>query len=175
MTKKLQEYQGLYKEYTATIRLGQTTPSFDLETEVDQAKAVEHLTESMVVEAVEGFAGEQMQTPPVFSAVKVEGERAYKSARKGKEVQLDPRPITIYAIGVTAWESPFVSLRVACSKGTYIRSLARDIGEKLDVGGHLTELRRTAIGTFKVDDALDVREAADRIHAWRRGRQEEDV
>lgn len=172
MTKKLQEYQGLYKEYTGTIKLGQTTPSYDLETEVDKEYDATGVTEEQVKEVIESFVGDQEQVPPVFSAVKVKGQRAYKAARKGREVKLDPRPITIYAFELIAWESPCIKFRVACSKGTYIRSLARDIGEKLGVGGHLVELRRTAIGTFRIEDALDVNEAADRIYGWRKEQEE---
>jgi tRNA pseudouridine55 synthase len=168
MTKQINEYQALYKEYTGEIRLGQTTPSFDLETEVDSEKDIAHLTEEMIREAAESFVGEQMQVPPVFSAVKVDGKRAYESARKGQEVKLAPKPIQIFAFDITAINLPIISFQIACTKGTYIRSIARDIGEKLSTGGHLTALRRTAIGTFKVEDALDVNEAVNRIYDWRR-------
>lgn len=168
MTKQINEYQALYKEYTGDICLGKTTPSFDLETEVDSEKDISHLTEEMIREAANSFIGEQMQVPPVFSAVKVDGKRAYKSAREGKTVKLEPRPIQIFAFEITAITLPIISFQIACSKGTYIRSIARDIGEKLNVGGHLTTLRRTAIGPFRVEDALDVTFAADKIYDWRR-------
>ena len=171
MTKSINEYQALYKEYTGEIRLGQTTPSFDLETEVDSEKNISHLTEEMIQEAAASFVGEQMQVPPVFSAVKVDGKRAYESARKGKEVKLEPKPIQIFAFEVTSINLPTISFQIACTKGTYIRSIARDMGEKLNVGGHLTALRRTAIGTFKVEDSLDVNEAVERINEWRARRE----
>jgi tRNA pseudouridine55 synthase len=171
MTKQIEAYQAMFKEYTGTFCLGQTTPSFDLETEVDASCDISGLSEAQVREAAAGFVGEQQQVPPIFSAVKVDGKRAYQAARKGKEVVLEAKPIAIHAFEVEALRLPEVDFRIACSKGTYIRAIARDLGERLGVGAHLAALRRTAIGEFRVEDAIGVAEAVERIGAWRK-RQE---
>jgi tRNA pseudouridine55 synthase len=158
MTKNIESYQALEKEYTGTIVLGKTTPSYDLETEVDQELPIDHLTEAQVRAVIPQFLGEQSQLPPMFSAVKVDGKRLYQHARKGQEVQRDPRPIHIYSLEFTRIALPEVDFRVCCSKGTYVRTLAHDIGAALGVGGHLSALRRTAIGEFRIEQAQALNE-----------------
>jgi tRNA pseudouridine55 synthase len=153
-TKQVPSLQDKEKEYVATFLLGATTPSFDLETEIDKEYPTDHITRDKIDNVAKSFVGPQMQIPPLFSAKFVNGGRAYKLARKGVDMQLDPSPIVIYAMEVMEYQHPRVTLKVKCSKGTYIRSLARDFGERLDSGAHLVELRRTAIGDFKVDDAF---------------------
>ena len=155
------------KEYTGEFHLGCTTPSYDLETEIENEVDISHITSEMIHNAVTQFLGEQQQVPPVFSAVKVDGKRAYKSARKGEKVKIDPRTITIHEFEITSIDLPKVTFRVKCSKGTYIRTLANDFGKALGVGAHLSALRRTAIGDFRVEDALTIDELTDRIQAWR--------
>jgi tRNA pseudouridine55 synthase len=155
-TKKIDDFQGLEKEYTGTFRLGATTPCFDLEKEIDQLYPWEHITNEMIQAAVQELSGTYDQMPPVFSAKKVNGRRAYKYARKNKEVELQPRTITISAFETTRIEMPDIDFRVICSKGTYIRALARDLGTKLDSGAHLTALCRTRIGPYHLRDAFDV-------------------
>ncbi len=155
-TKKIEELQAEEKEYTGTIRLGATTPSFDLETEIDQTFPTEHLTEETLDAARRQFLGEIMQRPPVFSAIKVGGKRAYESARRGSELELPARPVFIKEFEIARVALPDVEFRVACGKGTYLRSLARDFGEAVGSGGHLTELRRTRSGGFSVEDAWQV-------------------
>lgn len=157
-TKEINNYMGLDKEYTGTFFIGATTPCFDLEKPVDQTFPVEHITNELLQEVVKSFTGEQMQVPPVFSAVMVDGKRAYNLARAGKEVELKPRPIVIHEFELTEIALPSVSFRIVCSKGTYIRSIARDFGLALNSGAHLTALRRTRIGTFLVDKALSPQE-----------------
>lgn len=158
-TKRIDELQASDKEYIATIRLGATTPSFDLETEIDETRPFEHITEKDVREALKKFEGDIMQVPPIFSAVKIDGKRAYKYARKGREVELKAKPITISEIELVAISMPEIIVKVRCSKGTYIRSLARDIGEILGCGAHLTDLRRTRVGDFSIDRCLSLEEA----------------
>lgn len=155
-TKQMTQYQDMEKAYEAQIRLGATTPSFDLETEVDQSYPWEHITKDMLEEALIKLSGPQDQMPPVFSAKSVDGKRAYVSARKGIKVELKKHPITIHKMEIQSIDLPNLSVHVECSKGTYIRSLARDLGEKLNSGGHLTGLRRTRIGPYKVEDALSL-------------------
>ncbi|GJM60760.1 tRNA pseudouridine(55) synthase TruB [Persicobacter diffluens] len=161
MTKQIEHFQGQEKEYTGTITLGQTTPSHDLETEVENEKDITHLTEEMVKAAVNGFLGEIEQIPPMHSAIKVNGQRLYKAARKGKTVEVKPRNVVIHEFEITNIDFPKVDFRIVCSKGTYIRSIARDFGEKLEVGGHLSALRRTRIGEFKVEDARQIQDFID--------------
>jgi tRNA pseudouridine55 synthase len=156
MTKRIDEYQGMPKEYTGTFVLGKTTPSFDLETEVRQVSSIAHLTEADIRKATSQFLGEQQQIPPIFSAVMVNGKRAYEIARKGKEVALAPKPIRIEAFDITDIRGEEIDFRIQCSKGTYIRSIARDFGEQLGVGAYLSALRRTAIGDFRVENAYQV-------------------
>jgi len=153
-TKQIIQYQDLDKLYEAQIRLGATTPSFDLETEVDKTYPWEHISLAMVEKSILAFTGELEQLPPIFSAKSVDGKRAYKMARKGKQVDLKYQHIIIHRMEVLAFEPPHLSIQVECSKGTYIRSLARDIGSDLRSGAHLTGLRRTQIGPYKVAEAV---------------------
>lgn len=153
-TKKITEYQKLPKEYTGIIHLGATTPTYDLESEPENFLPYEHLAEEQIYAAAQSFTGELQQTPPIHSAIKKDGKRAYELARAGKEIKLEPRTITISAFEITAINLPEVHFRVACSTGTYIRSLANDFGAALGCGGYLQELRRTKIGTFNVSEAL---------------------
>lgn len=153
-TKEIDQIQAQEKEYTGTFRLGQTTPSFDLETPVDQEQAYEHLTEADLHAALLPFLGLIEQTPPLFSAVKINGERAYEVARRGDEAEIKSKQVTIKEFELTRIALPEVDFRVVCSKGTYIRSLARDYGVALGVGAHLTKLVRTRIGEYRLADAL---------------------
>jgi tRNA pseudouridine55 synthase len=156
-TKTISSIQDTEKEYKGTITIGGTTPSYDLESEIDRTFATDHITEQLIVETATTFIGEQDQMPPIFSAKQVDGKRAYELARKGKEVKLDPKRISINEFEVTAIRNSQnleVDFRVSCSKGTYIRSLAHDFGKALNSGAHLSALRRTRIGDFKVEDAL---------------------
>lgn len=153
-TKRIDELQAGEKEYTATIRLGATTPGFDLEKEIDAVFPYEHITRELVVEALGTMTGEVDQIPPVFSAKKVEGERAYDKARRGEHQELEPKRVQISEIELLDFSLPDVRVRIVCSRGTYIRSIARDLGIKLQSGGHLTELRRTRSGEFTLDNAL---------------------
>lgn len=160
-TKRIEELQLGRKEYTATLQLGATTPSYDLEHEIDATFPTEHITAEAVREVLTRFTGEIEQVPPVFSACKVDGKRAYDLARKGKDVELKAKRITIDELELLRFdpETMQMDLRVRCSKGTYIRSLARDIGKALHSGAHLTALRRTQVGDFKIDDAFPSVEA----------------
>ena len=157
-TKKISDYQKLPKEYQGIIHLGATTDTYDLESEPENIKPFEHLSEEEVKNATKKFTGDIMQIPPIHSAIKVDGKRAYKLARKGREVTLDARPVTIAEFEITTIKLPEVHFRVLCSTGTYIRSLANDFGEELGCGAYLQELRRTKIGNFKVNDALTPKE-----------------
>lgn len=158
MTKQITEFQRQVKEYTGIIQLGAITPTFDLESEPQQFKPFEHLSDSDITAAVVHFTGELMQVPPIHSAIKKEGKRVYELARKGQEVKLEPRPVTIHAFDITHIELPEIHFRILCSTGTYIRSLANDLGAALGCGGYLKALRRTKIGDFNVADALTVEE-----------------
>jgi tRNA pseudouridine55 synthase len=157
-TKKKDEYQGMAKEYIANIRLGSTTPTYDLESEPNEFFPYEHITKEKLASVINQFTGEIEQTPPIFSAIKVQGKKAYDLARKGEKVELKSRRITIYEMTVLEYNLPDITVNVKCSKGTYIRSLAYDMGKALDSGAHLTGLRRTCIGEFTVDAAADVLE-----------------
>lgn len=150
-TKLIETFQYQVKEYIATIKLGETTPSFDLETEVDGVFPTEHITEELVREKLTDFIGEIQQVPPAYSACKVDGERAYNLARKGEEVELKPKLLVIDEIELLEYNHPSIKVRVVCSKGTYIRALARDIGLALGSGGHLTALQRTRVGEVTLD------------------------
>lgn len=154
MTKQIDSIQAQVKEYTGTFRLGATTPSFDLEHPVDCEYPFEHITLELAEEAAKSFIGNIQQVPPVFSAVKLAGRRAYELAREGEEAPLAAKDITIYDFELPRFELPEIDFRIKCSKGTYIRAIARDFGEKLNSGAHLTALRRTRIGDFSVDDAI---------------------
>lgn len=158
MTKQITEFQRQVKEYTGIIQLGALTPTFDLESAPEQFKPYEHLSETDIKDAVAQFTGDIMQVPPIHSAIKKEGKRVYELARKGQDVKLEPRPVTIHTFDITRIELPEVHFRILCSTGTYIRSLANDLGAALGCGGYLKALRRTKIGDFKVEDALTVEE-----------------
>ncbi len=155
-TKKIEEFQAQKKEYTGTFVLGSVTKSFDLESEVEYRGEYGHLTPALLEEAVQHFTGDIMQVPPVFSAVKVNGKRAYQYARAEKELQLSAKPIHIYEFVLTRIDLPEVDFRISCSKGTYIRAMARDFGDFLGCGAYLSALRRTKIGSFDVKDAYSV-------------------
>ena len=152
-TKQIQSYQAQHKEYTGTITLGGTTPSYDLETDINQKFATTGITKEAINKAREQFVGDIMQQPPIFSALKKEGKRLYEYARAGETVEIPKRPVHISAFEITRVDLPDVHFRVACSKGTYIRSLAHDFGKALNNGGHLSALRRTKIGEFDVKNA----------------------
>lgn len=162
-TRRIDELQAGTKEYEAVLRLGATTPSFDLETEVDATYPHEHITRELVQSILPRFRGDIMQVPPVYSAVKVDGKRAYKFARKGRDVELSPKPLRIDALEMTFLDGDRLGLRVVCSKGTYIRALARDIGRALDSGAHLVELRRTRVGRHTAAESLSLDDALSRI------------
>lgn len=152
-TKKISELQGMIKEYTGTITLGATTPSYDLETEINENFPTEHITEDLIRETTKQFIGEIDQKPPVFSAIKKDGKRLYEHARAGEEVEIQSRKVSIYEFEITRIALPEIVFRVVCSKGTYIRSLAYDFGKALNSGAYLSSLRRTKIGEFSVENA----------------------
>lgn len=154
-TKLIESFQYQTKEYIATIKLGETTPSFDLETEVDEKYPTSHITKELVNEKIKSFVGEIWQVPPTYSACKVDGKRAYEFAREGEEVELKPKLLVIDEIELLECNIPEIKIRVVCSKGTYIRALARDIGMALDSGGHLTALERTRVGEVTLADCID--------------------
>ena len=158
-TKQIEALQTGIKEYIATIALGATTPSYDLETEIDARFPTNHITRELVEETLQQFRGTIEQIPPAFSACKVDGRRAYKIARAGREVELKPKVLTIDDIELTEFSPTSITIRVVCSKGTYIRALARDIGKALGSGGHLTALRRTRVGDINVEDCLPLDKA----------------
>ncbi|HQQ93741.1 MAG TPA: tRNA pseudouridine(55) synthase TruB [Bacteroidia bacterium] len=155
MTKRISEFMGLEKEYTGTFTLGATTPCYDLEKPVDQHFPTDHISEDMILKTASGCMGRQMQVPPLFSAVQVEGKRAYELAREGKHTELKAREIEITQFEITEIKLPQVNFRIRCSKGTYIRSIARDFGQALQSGAHLSALCRTRIGEFSIEDAMD--------------------
>jgi tRNA pseudouridine55 synthase len=157
-TKEIEKYQATKKEYVADIFIGATTPSYDLETTVDKTFPTEHITKELVIETLNKFIGEQEQIPPAHSAKWVNGERAYKKARKGIEVEMKPSIINIHEIELLEYNMPEIKIRINCSKGTYIRSLANDIGHALNSGAYLARLRRTKIGDFDVENALKIDE-----------------
>lgn len=154
-TKRIEEFQYHTKEYIATLQLGATTPSYDLEKEIDATYPTEHITREMVEEVLQQFKGTIEQIPPAFSACKVDGKRAYDLARKGDEVELKPKTLVIDEIELLECNLPEIKIRVVCSKGTYIRALARDIGQALGSGAHLTALERTRVGNVRVEDCLN--------------------
>jgi tRNA pseudouridine55 synthase len=156
MTKQLDRFQAQTKEYTGTIILGSSTPSFDLETEINETFPTEHITEELIHQTTKQFIGEIEQYPPVFSAIKKEGKRLYEFARAGETVEIKPRKITISEFEITKISALKVDFRVVCSKGTYIRSLANDFGKKMQSGSHLSVLRRTKIGDFNVENAISI-------------------
>ncbi len=154
-TKRIEELQNHTKEYVADLMLGATTASFDMEHPVNATFPYEHITEEKLRETLKKFTGEILQRPPLFSACKVEGKRAYKLARDGNDMQLAPKSIRIDEIELLAFELPKITIRVVCGKGTYIRSLARDIGEDLQSGAYLTRLERTRIGNIRIEDCIN--------------------
>lgn len=162
-TKRINDFINEQKEYTGTILLGKTTPSYDLETEYDQEFDVSGVTKEDINKVAESFLGEQDQVPPIFSAKQVDGKRAYEHARKGKEVELKPNRITIHTFEVDSSSFPEIEFRVVCSKGTYIRSIASDFGKRLNAGATLIELRRTKSGEFDINDSKLVEEWIDFI------------
>ena len=155
-TKKIESYQAQVKEYTGTITLGATTPSYDLESEVDRTFDISGITKEDILQNTQHFIGEIQQQPPIFSALKKDGKRLYEYAREGEHVEIPKRAITINKFEITNIDMPNVEFRVLCSKGTYIRSLADDFGKMLNNGAHLSSLRRTKIGDFSVDNAVGV-------------------
>lgn len=163
LTKKIDEYQAQEKEYTGTMILGATTPSYDMETEVDETYPVDTLTETAVRSACEAFVGEITQFPPAFSALKINGERVYEKARRGESVEMKSRQVTVSAFEITRVELPEVDFRVVCSKGTYIRSLVYDFGKSLGNGAYLSKLRRTRSGDFRIEKAFEVMELSGHI------------
>ena len=162
-TKRIEEFQAQEKEYTGTIHLGATTPSYDLETEIDNTYPVEHINENLIYETAKSFIGEQSQIPPIFSALKINGVRAYTKAREGKEVEIKERTIHIYDFEITDIRFPEVDFRIRCSKGTYIRSIARDFGAKLNSGAYLSALCRTKIGDFKLSEAFSIEQVEEQF------------
>lgn len=154
-TKKINEYQGQLKEYTGTFTLGSTTPSFDLETEINKTYSTEHLTKELIHKTTEQFTGEISQKPPIFSAIKKDGNRLYELARAGETTEIKSRQVTVHEFKITKIDLPKVDFRIVCSKGTYIRSIANDFGFAMNSGSHLSKLRRTKIGEFLVTNALE--------------------
>lgn len=154
-TKLIETFQYQTKEYIATVKLGATTPSFDLETDIDATYPTEHITKDLVEEKLKEFIGEIQQVPPTYSACKVDGKRAYEFAREGQEIELKPKLLVIDEIELLGYSFPEIKVRVVCSKGTYIRALARDIGTALDSGAHLTALERTRIGEVTLDQCIN--------------------
>jgi len=157
-TKKINELMGHEKVYEGTLKLGETTPSFDRETGVNQKFDTKHISHELVDNTFTKFTGEITQVPPIFSAININGVRAYEYARKDKELKLAPRAVCVHSLKVSDFNLPFVEFQVKCSKGTYIRSLARDIGETLNSGAYLWQLKRTEIGPYKIKDAISIAE-----------------
>lgn len=162
-TRDIERLQNGTKEYIATMRLGATTPSFDLETEIDAEYSYDHVTDEMIRDILPRFMGHIMQVPPVYSAVKIDGKRAYKYARKGAEVELKAKPLVIEELELLHSDIPEIRLRIVCSKGTYIRALTRDIGVALGSGAHLTALCRTRVGSIRLEDCLSIDQAVEKI------------
>jgi len=155
-TKRIDEFRDLDKEYVATIHLGATTPSFDLETETDNQYPTDHITEEIVKEVLDGFLGEKKQLPPMYSAKLIAGKRAYEFARKGIQKELEPVTVFFREIELLSYDIPEIKVRLVCSKGTYVRSFARDLGLALKSGSYLSALERTAIGTYRVNGSYDI-------------------
>jgi tRNA pseudouridine55 synthase len=162
-TKKINEYMAQEKEYTGTITLGAITPTYDLESEPQDFKPIDHLSADDLHKATEPFTGNILQTPPIHSAIKKEGKRVYELARRGEDVKLEPRPVTISEFSITNIDIPVVHFKVVCSTGTYIRSLANDYGAQLGCGGFLSSLCRTRIGRFRLDDAMTIEQLEEEI------------
>lgn len=162
-TKDISQYQGLVKEYTGIITIGATTPSYDLETEIDQTFDTSQISEDQMKEVAKSFIGENKQIPPVHSAKKIDGKRAYNYARNGEEVEMKASIVHIHEFDIEKIDGNDIYFRIVCSKGTYIRSIANDFGVRLNNGAHLSKLRRTKIGDFKVEEALTIEEAQNLI------------
>lgn len=156
MTKKITEFQNLNKTYTGKLYLGASTPSFDLETEINERKSIDHLNEEILIETTEDFKGKIIQTPPIYSAIKQNGKKLYEFARKGETVKIKSREVFIHEFLISEINLPEICFKVICSKGTYIRSLANDFGNKLNCGAHLIELTRTAIGEYNLDNSISL-------------------
>lgn len=163
-TKGIDVLQAGVKEYVATIKLGETTPSFDLETKVDFRYPFEHINEALLLSVLEDFTGEILQVPPVFSAVKINGKRAYEYARKGEDVEIRAKQLVIDSLEILDFSLPILKLKIVCSKGTYIRALARDIGKALNSGGHLIALERTRVGDYTLENAIALKEFEENFH-----------
>ena len=170
-TKRIEEFQYHTKEYVATLCLGATTPSFDLEKEIDATYPTAHITREQVEEVLPRFVGTIEQIPPAFSACKIEGKRAYELARKGSDVELKPKTLVIDEIELLDYSLPEITIRVVCSKGTYIRALARDIGQALQSGAHLVALKRTRVGEVRLEDCMKV----DDFESWLEAQDIEEV
>ena len=155
-TKKIETYQAQVKEYTGTFTLGATTPSYDLESEIDQKFDISEISKADILKNTQQFHGKIQQQPPIFSALKKNGKRLYEYAREGSKIKIPSRSVTIKEFQITKIELPYIEFRIVCGKGTYIRSLAHDFGKSLNNGAHLSSLRRTKIGEFRVEDAIDV-------------------
>ncbi|HKR03062.1 MAG TPA: tRNA pseudouridine(55) synthase TruB [Bacteroidia bacterium] len=163
LTKEIDSYQAKEKEYTGTFFLGASTPSYDLETNVNRQFETSHIDDTLIFETVKKFKGKIFQTPPAHSAVKIDGQRAYKKARKGVDIKLEPKEIFIHEFEITKIELPLIHFRIVCSKGTYIRSVANDFGEALHSGAYLAALCRTRIGEFKLENAMTVEEFVEKF------------
>lgn len=157
-TKEIEQYQAAHKEYIATIKLGASTPSYDGESAENRFYATQHINDDLIKQTLQSFVGDSQQLPPIFSAIKVDGKKLYESARKGKQVELKPRSISIYNMELLSIEMPYVSFRVTCSKGTYIRSLVYDLGMAMGSGAWLSKLQRTKIGENELKNALDIQD-----------------
>jgi tRNA pseudouridine55 synthase len=168
-TKEIESFIGQKKVYTGTFTLGATTPSFDLETEIDARYKTDHIDEELIKSTARTFLGEQMQTPPIFSAKKIDGKRAYESARKGEKIKMRPNPITIFKFDITDIVGDEVHFLIESSKGTYIRSIAYDFGKKLNSGAYLSSLRRIQSGDFTIDNAISIEEYESQLKSLTKG------
>ncbi|MBB6459461.1 tRNA pseudouridine(55) synthase TruB [Flammeovirga kamogawensis] len=173
-TKTIDQIQGKIKEYEGEMVIGATTASYDLETEVENQVDISHITEQNILDLLPQFTGKIMQVPPMHSAIKVNGVRVYKHARKGKEVKIDPREVEISELEITKIDFPKIQFRMVCSKGTYVRSFVKDFGDALGVGAYMSGLRRTKIGEYDVKDAKSVEEWIEVIREWRSNQEEEE-
>lgn len=162
-TKEIQTFQAQNKEYTGTFFIGATTPSYDLETKVDSIFEINHINKELLIDITNQFKGEILQKPPIFSAIKKDGKRLYDIARKGESTEIEARKITIQNFEITSFDLPEINFKIACSKGTYIRSIANDYGKALQSGAYLSSLRRTKIGDFSVENALSIEEFIDNL------------
>ncbi|MBX2846400.1 MAG: tRNA pseudouridine(55) synthase TruB [Saprospiraceae bacterium] len=168
-TKKLTELTGLPKSYSGAFKIGNTTPSYDRETEEENSLPYHHITEDLIRQTADSFLGQQAQIPPMFSAIKKDGKKLYELARKGQEIQREARNIEITTFDITAIDLPFIHFKISCSKGTYIRSIAHDFGQQLGVGAYLHDLRRIQIGDFSIEDAWTVEDFVHHVKAHREG------